>query len=198
VPDFKKNDLVQHPLMPEWGLGRIISDDSRGTRIYFSKQGMKVLRLDKMDWNLKRLKNVSESLVEAHKQFLSERNIFYKGAKARLGQKTQRDAMCYTCKNELDSRHELQCCTCNWILCFCGSCGCGHPIYGERYIQKGQVDLAFSDDSYENRDLEPECVFHSFSDASEFAIKNPGSKVIRHSASSWKVMAIAPIKNNKR
>ena len=57
MSEFKKNDLVQHPLMPEWGLGRIISDDSRGTRIYFSKQGMKVLRLDKMDWNLKRLEN---------------------------------------------------------------------------------------------------------------------------------------------
>ena len=187
MSEFKKNDLVEHPLMPEWGLGRIISDDSRGTRIYFSKQGMKILRLDKMDWNLKKIKNESASLVESHKHFLDERNIFYKGVKVRLDQKEEREAICYTCKNELDARHELQCCTCNWILCFCGSCGCGHPIYGDRYIQKERVGLASSNDRSNHKELESECVFDSFSEASAFAIKNPNSKVIRHNTSAWKV-----------
>lgn len=31
---------------------------------------------------------------------------------------------CFSCKCKLDSRNNLQCSICHWILCACGSCGC--------------------------------------------------------------------------
>lgn len=32
---------------------------------------------------------------------------------------------CYACHKALDSGVDIECVICNWVLCFCGACGCG-------------------------------------------------------------------------
>lgn len=38
----------------------------------------------------------------------------------------QRAAHCWECRQSLDSRVDLECYGCHWILCQCGACGCGY------------------------------------------------------------------------
>jgi len=63
-------------------------------------------------------------IVEKHRTFLQELNIEYRGIID--GTKIPRQTHCYICKSDLDSELFKECCTCSWIVCFCGACGCGY------------------------------------------------------------------------
>ena len=33
---------------------------------------------------------------------------------------------CYSCKEKLDSKQNITCDSCGWLICYCGACGCGY------------------------------------------------------------------------
>lgn len=63
---------------------------------------------------------------ERHKERLLELGITYLGVrKATPNPARRRVAHCWACKEVLDSSIDIECLSCNWILCGCGACGCG-------------------------------------------------------------------------
>jgi hypothetical protein len=66
-------------------------------------------------------------LEKRHRAFLEARNINYHGSSVvLLSEKPRRITHCYNCKGSLDSKNDLGCNACKWILCDCGACGCGY------------------------------------------------------------------------
>jgi hypothetical protein len=70
--------------------------------------------------------------IVVHKFFLEQLGIPYKGTRTPEESKKispTRTSWCWNCKRPLTSQVNLECCACDWILCQCGACGCGHNAY---------------------------------------------------------------------
>jgi hypothetical protein len=65
------------------------------------------------------------SAIERHKEHLANLGIEYRGVRF-SGAEQQRSTHCYSCKAHLDSRMNIQCASCGWLICSCGACGCGY------------------------------------------------------------------------
>jgi len=74
--------------------------------------------------------NKLKKIKEKHKQHLEISGLEYRGVKFN-SKKIVRTTHCYSCKEPLDSTIDLECNSCNWIICgCCGACGCGYsPDY---------------------------------------------------------------------
>lgn len=66
-----------------------------------------------------------ESIEEVHRLFLAYLGIDFVGIRRRSDYLPERAAVCYHCRNALNSSVNLECSACGWILCACGACGCG-------------------------------------------------------------------------
>ena len=191
MTSVRENDLVRHPNRPEWGVGRITSLEAGGkATIKFSRHGETILYLDKVPWELIKLRRDKDSLIQYHKEFLAERGIPYVGIKLNTNRANARESSCYNCGSLLDSSLEAGCKACSWMLCFCGACGCGHPKYGARYSKKrlalsGPVECAQSNDK-QSLIAAPE--FTSYREALEFAKRHPGSRLRRNGSDLWLVV----------
>lgn len=42
------------------------------------------------------------------------------------GSNKPRQTRCYNCKKAINNEMNAECCSCGWIVCFCGACGCGY------------------------------------------------------------------------
>lgn len=63
---------------------------------------------------------------ERHKERLLKLGKTYLGVrKATPNPARRRVTHCWACKEGLDSSIDIECLSCNWILCACGACGCG-------------------------------------------------------------------------
>ena len=63
-------------------MGRITSLEAGGkATINFSRHGETILHLDKVPWDLIKLRRDKDSLIQYHKEFLAERGIPYVGIK---------------------------------------------------------------------------------------------------------------------
>ena len=73
------------------------------------------------------LRTLSElSLEDRHKAHLEFLGIPYKGIReCNKLQEKQRKTFCWNCKKDLDNNRNPECVACGWILCHCGTCGCG-------------------------------------------------------------------------
>ena len=64
-------------------------------------------------------------LKAKHKGFLKIINKEYSGV--RSSKFKNRHTHCYKCKSEIDSRYDMECIACGWVICnSCGACGCGY------------------------------------------------------------------------
>ncbi len=64
---------------------------------------------------------------ERHKERLEKLGIEYRGVRpASKNTNRWRVTHCYACGIILDNQIDIECKTCNWILCECGACGCGY------------------------------------------------------------------------
>lgn len=63
--------------------------------------------------------------IERHKEYLLKHGKEYSGI-TQGSIKNHRVTHCYSCKAELDSSLHIECNTCNWLICYCGACGCGY------------------------------------------------------------------------
>lgn len=66
-----------------------------------------------------------KSAIERHKAYLIEHGKTYSGVSQNINKK-HRVTHCYSCKENLDSSLHIECNTCNWLICYCGACGCGY------------------------------------------------------------------------
>ena len=193
ITSVRENDLVRHPNRPEWGVGRITSLEAGGkATINFSRHGETILHLDKVPWDLIKLRRDKDSLIQYHKEFLAERGIPYVGIKLNTNRASTREASCYNCGSLLDSSLDAGCKACGWMLCFCGACGCGHPKYGPRFSKRRAAleepeECAGSDGRQTTRATKE---FTSFREALEFCRSYPGSKLRRNGAGSWLVVVV--------
>lgn len=63
-------------------------------------------------------------LQEKNRRFLELRGKTFAGTRSRPESLPLRVTHCYACKYGLDSTINLECVSCNWIICQCGACGC--------------------------------------------------------------------------
>lgn len=67
-----------------------------------------------------------KTLEERHRDHLAGLGIEYKGTRgADTRKRSHRVTHCWSCHCNLDNAVDIECVTCNWILCSCGACGCG-------------------------------------------------------------------------
>lgn len=186
---FNVNDLIKHPEAPEWGVGRVIEiKDNSYVTIVFAKHGKTTLALADASWDLIKLEHTLESSIRYHKEFLEERKVPYRGVRMRDKEKKKRATHCYECHSPLDSDIDAECNICGWMLCYCGACGCGHPLYGEKYTkeiiraEKATVRIPST-----TQDAGPVIEhFDTFKDATLFARRYPGS-VVMSTGAIWSV-----------
>lgn len=63
--------------------------------------------------------------IQNHKDYLARHGKEYKGIRlTEFG--GRRVTHCYACQKNLDSSIHIQCESCNWLICYCGACGCGY------------------------------------------------------------------------
>ncbi len=63
--------------------------------------------------------------IQKHKEFIEKLGFDYQGVQP-LEAKHRRITHCYGCKADLDSKINIQCASCGWLICSCGACGCGY------------------------------------------------------------------------
>jgi hypothetical protein len=74
------------------------------------------------------------------------------------------------------------------MLCYCGACGCGHPLYGEKYTKEIiRAEKATTWIPSTTEDASPTIeYFDAFKDATSFARRNLGS-VVMSTGEAWSV-----------
>lgn len=72
-----------------------------------------------------------EAILQAEDFELSRRAYFENMGLANPGihpaqaHRSRRITHCWACKRPLDNAFDVECNSCNWIVCACGACGCG-------------------------------------------------------------------------
>jgi len=68
------------------------------------------------------------ALAIRHKERLDRLGLVFKGIRPAASSRFRRVTHCYECHEELDNSVDVECKSCNWILCECGACGCGYRV----------------------------------------------------------------------
>lgn len=96
------------------------------------------VRLKREQERLEREKGEAERLAESeriakltpterHKEELERLGKKYHGVRQVVRDtRKRRITHCYSCKQPLDNSIDIECISCNWIICKCGACGCGY------------------------------------------------------------------------
>lgn len=106
-----------------------IKDSSRDAAIlkylvWFEKHGVGFVERDR---KIKKIEaeERQKRAIERHKEYLLEHGKEYSGI-TQGSNKKHRVTHCYSCKAGLDSSLHIECNACNWLICYCGACGCGY------------------------------------------------------------------------
>lgn len=88
-------------------------------------------RLERERWEAERAAEAERiaklTPAERHKEHLEKLGKEYRGVRpATRDPRKRRITHCYSCKQRLDNSIDIECVSCNWILCKCGACGCGY------------------------------------------------------------------------
>jgi hypothetical protein len=71
-------------------------------------------------------------ITQLHIKFLTSKGRTILGVRKAQGKR--RITHCYACQEHLDNAVDLECASCNWIICGnCGACGCGYEWRGKDY-----------------------------------------------------------------
>jgi hypothetical protein len=62
-------------------------------------------------------------LIDRHKSKILRRSRTYQGVR---DARPERRAACYACSESLDGIKNPECAACGWLICRCGTCGCGY------------------------------------------------------------------------
>ena len=68
----------------------------------------------------------ADFFIRARSQFFFKLGQSDPGTRPAQALKMHRVTHCYSCKSSLDNATDAECLACNWIVCFCGACGCGY------------------------------------------------------------------------
>lgn len=63
--------------------------------------------------------------VVHHREYLERHGKKYVGV-SENSKRSHRVTHCYACKAPLDSDLHIECQSCSWLICYCGTCGCGY------------------------------------------------------------------------
>ena len=138
-----------HPLTPQKGM---IFGADLITRVVREGDGIQLANLDGVDQEYLTGANVADFLSQYKKEYSSyysfcitlssvdsettydsivdsylsavKRNYKGEGDLNEAIRDRHRISHCYSCKEMLDNFADLECSICNWIVCFCGACGC--------------------------------------------------------------------------
>lgn len=94
----------------------------RGTVLQNAKNELEKL---KDQFKHKKIEIYSAVIKQIHSQFLADRDLPY--CDATTPTKRGRVSKCWNCKQPVDNSVDLECSSCEWIICgLCGACGCAY------------------------------------------------------------------------
>jgi hypothetical protein len=67
----------------------------------------------------------SEATKQAHILHLKAQSIEVPFRSTKIHSGRPRATHCWSCKSQLNSEMDMACVICGWLLCECGTCGCG-------------------------------------------------------------------------
>lgn len=67
--------------------------------------------------------------AEKHRLFLSQLGRGSDDVELESRARWPRQAHCFTCQSDLSSEVHFACSRCGWLVCACGTCGCGYKNY---------------------------------------------------------------------
>jgi hypothetical protein len=73
-----------------------------------------------------RAQKLRDKAIESHKAHLAAGGKTYSGVTI-VEEPIHREAHCWSCWEKLNSRMDIQCNLCRWMICSCGACGCRYP-----------------------------------------------------------------------
>jgi len=118
VAAFFRNEfqaIARHKFIDELKVGKCDDVDVAVSKI---KKVIDQYLVDNQD----ELKN---KVIEKHKSWVIKKGYEYRGILKNVSR--HRTNNCYSCKNSVDNSQDIECATCNWIVCsYCGACGCGY------------------------------------------------------------------------
>ncbi len=71
-------------------------------------------------------------LIARHEAFVAKSGKTYQGFITSNKVRNPRITHCYSCYEDLDSRADVECKICGWLVCNCGACGCGWSGHKDR------------------------------------------------------------------
>ena len=71
-------------------------------------------------------------LIARHEAFVAKSGKTYQGFITSSKVRNPRITHCYSCFEDLDSRADVECKACGWLVCNCGACGCGWSGHKDR------------------------------------------------------------------
>ena len=80
----------------------------------------------------KNLGTIHEEFLQRHRSYLHSKGIETTGNTVRENNtalKRRRTSHCWSCRHPVDNQIQHECTSCGWIICTCGTCGCGYRGY---------------------------------------------------------------------
>ena len=75
-------------------------------------------------------RKVKGKFAENHRRFLSEQGLPSSTVvKLESLNNGSRETHCFACHSDLHSESHFACSLCQWLICGCGTCGCGYTNY---------------------------------------------------------------------
>ena len=75
---------------------------------------------------------IHEEFLQRHSNYLSSKGIVTRGNTVKernTNFKRRRTSYCWSCRHPVDNQVQHECTSCGWIICTCGTCGCGYRGY---------------------------------------------------------------------
>jgi len=136
---------------------------------------------------------IKEIILRKHTKFLLRKGINLEEIDpiqlVEIYDKINRKTHCYECHSSLNNEIDMECSRCNWIVCTCGACGCGHPKFLNKDTPLRYIKNQLQSETRPNNEImgAKEVFFHSFQDAKKFAFKHPGSILHRNNDNGWAI-----------
>ena len=113
---------ILEPKIREYGIDATVDEKNIAIKKYLNWKKSEFDKHHKEE--SKEIEVFSRTIAKRHRAFIENRGLNYTGS--RNSTKKHRSSHCYSCGGSVDSDCNLECNTCNWLICSCGACGCGY------------------------------------------------------------------------
>lgn len=128
IKPLKNERIAAHHIAAyqDWHMLHGISWLEDEKKYYESRKAFEVNRKQESIEHVSEAERTRNLTIERHKNDLKNLGKEYRGVRFKRTDIKHRITHCYNCKESLNNLMDIECISCNWIICKCGACGCGY------------------------------------------------------------------------